>query len=82
MLNTGRSDLGFFARKFLQTCLGVRPTESCKMGRYLFCSPPLGKSLSIIEKVERLSLVDTSFAPRDSPRPFTFVVGHLVTLLH
>ena len=34
-----------------------------------FSSPPLGKSLSIIEDYEGLSLVDTSFAPRDSPTP-------------
>ena len=32
-------------------------------------SPPLGKSLNIIENIEGLSLVDTSFAPRDRPRP-------------
>ena len=72
MLNTGRSDLRFFARKmaFLQACLGVRPTLSCKMRRNFF-SPPLGKSQNVIEKNEGLSLVDTNFAPRDSP-PVTF----------
>ena len=32
-------------------------------------SLPLGKSLNIIEKKEGLSLFDTSFDPRDSPRP-------------
>ena len=36
---------------------------------HFFFSPPLGKSLNIIEEHEGLSLVDTSFAPRDSPRP-------------
>ena len=68
MLNTGRSDVRFFARKILQTCLGVPPTGSCEMRRILV-SPPLGKILNTIEKNEGLSLVDTSFAPRDSPRP-------------
>ena len=32
-------------------------------------SPPLGKSLNIFEEFEGLSLVDTNYAPRDSPRP-------------
>ena len=32
-------------------------------------SPPLGKSLNIIEKIEGLLLADTSFARRDSRRP-------------
>ena len=32
-------------------------------------SPPLGKSLNTIENFEGLSLVDTTFAPRDSPKP-------------
>ena len=44
-----------------------------------FFSPLLGRSLNIIEKIEGLSLVDTSFAPRDNPRPVIFF-GH-VTLL-
>ena len=38
-----------------------------------FFSPPLGKSLNIFETNEGLSLVDTSFAPRDSPRPVIYV---------
>ena len=38
-------------------------------GGYRRISPPLGKRMNIIEKVEGLSLVDASFAPRDSPRP-------------
>ena len=36
---------------------------------FIFSSPPLEKILIIIiEKIEGLSLVDTSFAPRDSAR--------------
>ena len=37
----------------------------------LFFSRPLGKGRKIVEKIEGLSLVDTSFAPinRDSSRP-------------
>ena len=38
-------------------------------------SPPLGKCLNIIENIEGLSLVDTSFAPRDSLRPVTFFLA-------
>ena len=36
---------------------------------FVFLSPPLGKGLNIIEEYEGLSLVDASFAPRNSPRP-------------
>ena len=71
MLNTGRSDLRFFARKFLPACLGVRPTQSCKMRPNLFLVPA-GKTPEYYgKKTEGLSLVDTRFAPfnRDSPRP-------------
>ena len=39
-----------------------------------FLLSPLGKSLNIIEKVEGLSLVSTSFASGDSPRPVFFVL--------
>ena len=35
----------------------------------LFSSPPIGKRLNIIEKIEGLSFVDKIFAPRDSPKP-------------
>ena len=43
MLNIGRLDVRFFARIFfLQTCLGVALTGSCKMRRDCFSSP-LGK---------------------------------------
>ena len=42
------------------------------MRRKVFFAP-LGKSLNIIEEIEGLSLVDTSFAPRDSPRPAIFL---------
>ena len=63
MLNTSRSYLRLFARKFLQTL----DRAKC---RAFFFSPPLGKSLNIILKNEGvLLLVDTSFTPRDSPRP-------------
>ena len=69
MLNIGRSDLRCFARKNLQTCLGVylQPVRA-KCGAASF-SPPVGKNLNILKKIESLSLVDTSFAPRGSPRP-------------
>ena len=64
------------------TCLGVRPTESCKMRR-IFFSPPLGKSRVIIEIIEGLSLVKTSFAPRDGPpRPLKNKLAEDVTLFH
>ena len=43
LLNTV-SDLRFFARKYLQTCLGVRPTGSCKMRRNLVICPRLAKA--------------------------------------
>ena len=79
MLNTGRSDLRFFARKSLQTRLGVRPTGSCKMRRILFSSPQ-GKCLNIVEKTEGMSMVDASFAPRACPRSVKNKNGH-VTLL-
>ena len=36
---------------------------------HLYFLPPLGRSLNDIEEYEGLSLVDTSFAPGDSPRP-------------
>ena len=39
-----------------------------KFGPFFF-SPPLGKSQNTREDFEGLSLVDTRFAPRDSPRP-------------
>ena len=69
LLNIRRSDLRFFARKILQTCLGVPPTGSCKMRRKKNISPPINKGPTIIEKFEGLSLIDTSFVPIDSPRP-------------
>ena len=34
-----------------------------------FISPPLRNCLNVAEEFEGLSLVDTNFAPRDSPRP-------------
>ena len=37
-------------------------------------STPLGKSFNIIENIEGLSLVDTSFAPGDSPLPLVMGV--------
>ena len=43
-------------------------------------SPPLGESLNIKEFLEGLSLVDTSFYPRDSPRPLNKTCR--VTLFH
>ena len=49
MLNTGRSDLRFFARKNLQTRLGV---DRAKNAAQFFFSPPLGKSVNIVEKIE------------------------------
>ena len=55
MLDTGRSDLRFFSRKFLQTCLGVPPIGSCKIQRIFLFSPPLGKSLELLEAYEDLS---------------------------
>ena len=72
-----------FGRKVLQTRLGVRPTGSGKMRRFFFFSPPLGKSLNIVETIEGLSLVDTSFAPRDSAKPvfFFFLPCHPLPLL-
>ena len=39
-------------------------------------SLPSGKLLNIVEKFEGLSLVNTSFAPRDSPRPL-YKSGHV-----
>ena len=36
---------------------------------HFFFSPPLGKSLNLIQEYEGISLVDKSFGPRDSPRP-------------
>ena len=80
MLNIGRSDVRFFSRKNLQACLGVPPTGARKNREQLLFSPPLGKSLNIFENIEGLSLVDTSFAARDGPRPLKNT-GH-VTLFH
>ena len=74
MLNTGRSDLRFFAQKCLQTCLEVRPSGSCKRGAFFF-PLPLGKCLNFFEKNEGLSLVDTSFALGDSPRPSKIIMA-------
>ena len=65
MLNTGRSNLRVFVPKFVQTCLGVRPTGSCKM-RHIFSSRlrlERAYQVNIIEKFEAPSLIDTSFAP-------------------
>ena len=36
--------------------------------RFVF-SPSLGKSVNLIEEIDGLSLIDASFAARDSPRP-------------
>ena len=69
-MNTGRSDpdLRSFARKILQACLSL--SNRIVQNAALFCfSPPLGKSLNNFAKIEGLSLVKTSFAPRHSPRP-------------
>ena len=79
MLNTGRSDLRCFWRKVLQVYLGARPTESCKVRRDFF-SPPLGKSLNMIDKWKayhwsiRGALLETA-------RGRYFCFGH-VTLFH
>ena len=91
-MNTSGSDLRFFARNLLQTCLGVRTSNRfmqnaaqffflpLRNAAQFFFLPPLGKSLNIIEEFDGLSLVDTNFAPRDSPRPLKQNPGH-VTLL-
>ena len=57
MLNTGRSGLRYFARKFLQVCVGVRPTGSCKTWYIFFPPPAAGKTLNVIEQIERRSNV-------------------------
>ena len=71
MLNTGRSDLRLFARKFLQTCPGVPPTGSCKNSvHFIVARAALKKPEYFLKKSKAShSLVDTSFAPTDSPRP-------------
>ena len=62
MLNTGRSDLRFLDMPWTMSNRIVQNAAQ-------FCfSPTLGKSLNIVEKIDGLSLVDSSFAPRDSPR--------------
>ena len=50
-----------------------------KCGAFWF-SPPVGKSLNIVEKVEGLSLVAASFAPRDSPTPWKNKTCHVTSL--
>ena len=69
MLNIGRSDLRFFCENFFYRHASeyLEPLRA-KCGANFF-APPLGKSLKFIGKIEGLSLVDRSFAPRDSPRP-------------
>ena len=69
MLNTGRSDLRFFARKNSTDMPWSTSSRFVQNAAQFFSSPPLGKSLNTTEEYEGLSLVNTSFAPRDSPRP-------------
>ena len=66
MFDTGRSDLRYFARKILHALEYLQPVHE-KCGAFFFLASAW-KSLNIIEEYEGLSLVDTSFAPRDSPR--------------
>ena len=68
MLNTGKSDLRLFCAKNSSDMPWSTSNRIVQNAAYFFFSPPLGKSLNIIEEYEGLSLIDTSFAPRDSPR--------------
>ena len=64
--------LAFAAFPFLSYLVASHSPEHLSLVlRYfrLFFSPPLRKRLNSIEKVEGLSLFDTSFARRDSLRP-------------
>ena len=65
MLNTGRSGLRFLRKKFYRYALEYVQPDRAKCGAICF-SPSLGKSLNIIENIEGLLLVDTSFAPRET----------------
>ena len=58
----------YCANFFDRHALGYVQPDRAKCGA-IFLSPPLGKGLNIIEQIKGLSLVDTSFAPSDSPRP-------------
>ena len=65
-----------FARKIIQTDIHafeyVQPDRE-KYGA-IFSFAPAGKMPEyFIEKLEGLSLIDTSFAPKDSSRPVIFV---------
>ena len=69
----------FFARKFLPTYLWSISNRFVQNAAHSFFSPPLGKRLNFTEEYEGLSLVDTSFAPRDSSKKLAMSpssIGH------
>ena len=68
MLNTGRLDLAYSALKFFRHAFEYAQPDRAKCGGFWFL-PPLGKRLNIVEEIASLSLVDVSFASRNSPRP-------------
>ena len=70
----------FLCENFYRHASEYVQTDCAKCGAFFFFSPALGKSLNIIEEIEGLLLVDTSFAPKDNPRPVK-KNGH-VSLVH
>ena len=68
MVNTGRSEIRFFARNFLQICLKYLQPVNAECGVVFCLASPLGKSLKVGEEHEGLSLVNAIFAPADNPR--------------
>ena len=73
----------FCAKNSTDMPFGLPPQPvRAKRRAQLHISLALGKSLNITEKIDCLSLVDTSFAPRDSPRQtkLTMSTSHPLSL--
>ena len=76
----------FFGTNFYRRALDTLQSGRAKCGAICFLRPRLNKVWKSLKTIEGLSLVDTSFAPKDSPRPFNIKMAMLpcypVTLLH